>query len=602
MTSAASGAKFVDAAQRAYGAHVLCVQETKQGSAGEIAVQRAWQSAGWHGIHGAARLTGVDAFSKSGGVAVLAKKFIGVGLGGPWESPVTEQARAVVGKVATAARHGWAIASVYLITGEGASPANLNILDGVHRRLTAIGGPRIIGGDFQMQPRELLDSGWPTSRGYVVVAGDRPTCVSTRTASTIDYFLVAAPCGELVRKIEVCDGFLAPHRLVRITLASARLANKVTLLRQPKPFPPRIVGPVRRTCGWDAVLTECDAASSLEQVQHAYGNWATLMDDELVEAAGLTGSEQDSAMRGRALGARTHRATHPDNRGVRHPRGSALAAALRALVNSVLDLRWILSLGRTPGRLSQARSLLVKIRRWRPPTARTHRPQPMGPAAVALFAAARRADFCFRGGLSIPVHLDGRVQEEVASLDKAFARTRDREWRAWVKKAISHGAGPAHAWSRQKPLEVREEQPLSLQLRVEREAAFWQSVWDSSWCEDLDPWPPYTGTPPSADEVREAARSFSWKKAIGPDGWQPRALADASDEAISATAVLLHRMEEFGPAVNVANLVSLPKPTGGYRVVGLIAGLSKLLQRVRRPMLRQWQDTRACPQHWGGVW
>ena len=150
VTSAVSCAKFVDAAQRAYGAHVLCVQEPKVGSAGEIAVQRAWQSAGWHGIHGTARLTGVDAFSKYGGVAALAKKFIGVGIGGPWESPVTEQARAVVGKVATAARHGWAIASVYLITAEGASPAKLSILDGVHRRLTAIGGPRIVGGGFQM--------------------------------------------------------------------------------------------------------------------------------------------------------------------------------------------------------------------------------------------------------------------------------------------------------------------------------------------------------------------------------------------------------------------------------------------------------------------
>ena len=136
----------------------------------------------------------------------------------------------------------------------------------------------------------------------------------------------------------------------------------------------------------------------------------------------------------------------------------------------------------------------------------------MGPAAIALFAAARRAEFCFTQGLSIPPHLDGRVQQEVAELGKAFARVREREWRAWVKKATSHGAGPAHAWSRQKPIEVREEQPLSLQLRVEREAAFWQRVWGSSWCEDLDPSSPYTGTPPTAEEVREAARSFSWEK------------------------------------------------------------------------------------------
>ena len=368
------------------------------------------------------------------------------------------------------------------------------------------------------------------------------------------------------------------------------------------PIPPRIMGPVRPTHGWAEVRTECEAADSIEQVKVAYGHWAALMEDELVEAAGLTGSEQGSAMRGRALGARTHCATHPDGRGVKYPRGSALANALRALVSTVLDLRWILSLGRTPGRLSQAKSLVVKLRKWRPPTARAHRPQPMGPASVALFAAARRAEFCFSNGLSIPTHLDGRVQLEVANLDTVFARTREREWRAWAKKATAHGAGPAHAWSRQKPIEVREEQPLSLQLLVEREAAFWQQVWDSSWCEDLDPWPPYTGTPPSADEVREAARSFSWKKAIGPDGWQPRALADASDEAISATAILVHPMEEFGPAVSVTNLVSLPKPTGGYRVVGLIAGLSKLLQRVRRPMLRQWQDSRIWPPTLGGVW
>jgi hypothetical protein len=133
-----------------------------------------------------------------------------------------------------------------------------------------------------------------------------------------------------------------------------------------------------------------------------------------------------------------------------------------------------------------------------------------------MFTAAKRAGYCFRDGLSIPSYLDARVQAEVASLDKAYARTRDREWRAWLRKATVNGAGPAHAWARQKTIEGREEQPLSLQLRVEREAAFWQGVWDSSWCEDLDPWPPYEGTLPSIGEVRDAAKSFSWKKRSGP--------------------------------------------------------------------------------------
>ena len=76
--------------------------------------------------------------------------------------------------------------SIYLCESEGLSSENMSILEAAAVALGTATGPWIVGGDWNMPPQLLLQSGWLEIVQGVIVAPDPPTC----NDSVYDYFVV----------------------------------------------------------------------------------------------------------------------------------------------------------------------------------------------------------------------------------------------------------------------------------------------------------------------------------------------------------------------------------------------------------------------------
>ena len=77
---------------------------------------------------------------------------------------------------------GALILSVYMHTGAGLTQENWQILSTVGQRITSQALPFVIGGDFQVEPKQLEDSGWrrrwlrggaAAHNGHAVASGHR---------------------------------------------------------------------------------------------------------------------------------------------------------------------------------------------------------------------------------------------------------------------------------------------------------------------------------------------------------------------------------------------------------------------------------------------
>ena len=113
-------------------------------------------------------------------------------------------------------RGGLHCGSAYLRDSEGASPANLAILEALAGALEALRRPWIIVGNWNLTPQELADTGWLERGGGYVVA----TCLPTCNAKVYDYFIVAQELRHAivgVQRLADVGGF--PHTAVRLVMA-----------------------------------------------------------------------------------------------------------------------------------------------------------------------------------------------------------------------------------------------------------------------------------------------------------------------------------------------------------------------------------------------
>eukprot|EP00972_Heterocapsa_arctica_P070737 10448829-Heterocapsa_arctica.AAC.1 len=101
--------------------------------------------------------------------------------------------------------------------------------------------PFIVGGDFNMNPSMLEDSGFLEMAGCSLLAppSGLGTCkASAGTTSSIDYFLADKSLAAGVKMVEVCTEVnFNPHRAVR-TVFHPRLATlKALAFRKPEKLP-----------------------------------------------------------------------------------------------------------------------------------------------------------------------------------------------------------------------------------------------------------------------------------------------------------------------------------------------------------------------------
>ena len=139
---------------------------------------------------------------------------------------------------------------------------------------------------------------------------------------------------------------------------------------------------------------------------------------------------------------------------------------------------------------------------------------------------------------------------------------------------------------------------------VRHEVELYKRWWSSS--RPVPAWIPDRTALPKVNpgELRAVARSFSHNTTAAPDHFHPRHFLLLEDQALEVVALMFKAMESLGlPPRQLCWLTTpmLPKTSGsGNRLVVLYAGLYRIWQRMRRPVLRELQEKTDRP-YWGAA-
>ena len=145
--------------------------------------------AGYHAAFNASLRT--DAGGLTSGVAVLSAWAYGLTKPSmPEIVTVPDPSRFVFRHFHGLATGGIGFGSVYLRDGVGLDEYNNNLLFQVWAYLRAWGRHFILAGDFNIDPNELVEAGWPQKLGAKIIFPDGPTYRSGGAESKIDFFIV----------------------------------------------------------------------------------------------------------------------------------------------------------------------------------------------------------------------------------------------------------------------------------------------------------------------------------------------------------------------------------------------------------------------------
>ena len=156
----------------------------------------------------------------------------------------------------------------------------------------------MIGGDFQVEPKQLEDSGWVRAVGGFVVVPQLATV--TPPHRVIDFFVVSRDLAGAFEATTHNSQHTAPHRPVRI-LVSTRLTHaKQRVMNRPKRWPAERPSGCRKReldLDWDLVRRRVQAALG------AQAGWTSFIDaeEELVDAF-LIALDEAGAFCGRSQG------------------------------------------------------------------------------------------------------------------------------------------------------------------------------------------------------------------------------------------------------------------------------------------------------------
>ena len=131
---------------------------------------------------------------------------------------------------ASSVADGCLLISLYLKDGEGMSPYNRALLEGLAAELARTDKQWIIGADANMSPQALAESGWVDMVGGHIIAPDLPTC----TSDTFDFFIVSSELRKAVHGVQVITNASSfPHSPVRLLLRAGIPRRHCRALRKP---------------------------------------------------------------------------------------------------------------------------------------------------------------------------------------------------------------------------------------------------------------------------------------------------------------------------------------------------------------------------------
>jgi hypothetical protein len=234
-------------------------------------------------------------------------------------------------------------------------------------------------------------------------------------------------------------------------------------------------------------------------------------------------------------------------------------------------------------------------RTWRRRVAEAARHQLGGPEAGEISEWAGSADL--------------QAQEMV----KEAAAEDGKRFRTWVHQQLRRGAGAIHAAAKRDedpvlaPVVTEGNPSLHPQALVDGERMKWFDVWTREAEVATAPWRDWIPSeadllpPPSPEELRAAANSFSPVTGVGCDHFWPRWFAWVSDEAYAAVAALMLAIEATGiwPQALSQSLIHLiPKKLGGTRPIAVLASFVRWWERTRRPLVRRWRGDQSRGYDW----
>ncbi len=167
------------------------------------------------------------------------------------------------------------VVAAYFEVNVGLNHTNCSLLSTVAQWQEAYQTPAIIGADFNLSPRTLSDSNFITRSGLLPIVASDATYRTAKTASILDYFLMAAPFAERVTTVRVLKDFpVRPPSPVLCTLEVSP-DGKVPALDVPPrlplhaPFGPSLPHRDWRTLSGriDAALAYCDGEHSQREKQ-----------------------------------------------------------------------------------------------------------------------------------------------------------------------------------------------------------------------------------------------------------------------------------------------------------------------------------------------
>ena len=526
--------------------------------------------------------------------------------------------------VGSICKGGIFIITVYLYHTEGLSARNLDLLQALAAIISRLKGPWVLAGDFNLQPKELIASGWLLLVGGVIKAPALETCGK----AVYDFFVVHKGLEKAVVGVaRVKDFGMKPHCPVRLYLRAAPRAIQVRCLKAPAKIaailPSGCAGPpVDYSAVVDVGLRNTEVATS-EVLNQSCGRWLTLIEEELTGVMGL-----DDYLKRRAMG----RAEGP--RFVLKPAlglpGSPLAKTSPATEAWRMSAAWLRRIEQGfaaagPGGVIDHGAMRARynlsMEHWKRLDADCNSREFLEWYRMITF---RDLTDCGRVQQLLCFAHDRALEQ-----DRLDQRAALLSWRNWLGEGPASGLRRQHRVSRTsagwvpsliaRPPDqegdadanadvheddelllcaAQEEQlevPCDAQQTAEVSSEQWADVWQASAVPPVLDWPMDMGTPlpvPCVDAARRAMATFPVDTGLGWDRLHPRALLRLSEQAVVALLrifILAELIGEWPAATGVVVIALLQKPQGGFRPIGLFPTLVRLWMRVRLPVAQAWQ-------------
>ena len=525
-------------------------------------------------------------------------------------------------------RGGVMVLSLYLWHSEGLSRRNLELLWAAGEVIAEHGGPWILGGDFNMTPGDLAAAKeWLNRIGGDIRAPDVPTCRSLNGGRIIDFLVVDRRISSELMVWTDLSFPGSPHSPVIIRANALATRRRAKMLVRPKalpldrpigcsPSPPMAVDAAaifecRGATPNDKAALDTAFAEVMKAAEAEWCNMTDMVDDEGYPLKSATGRGSGPVYRWLQVVP----AMPNDELG----RTDDVGLGLSLMASYFAEMAGILA------RCSKLAMVpLAAMARWKSITALLRKQAGLLQKVVDSDQFRWRWKCLGAGNLStgdwfaVPT-LRSWATEARTALDerrKLSRRQAATRWKDWVEEQLKAGAGALHRFTRREsivPEAVVWDQSgptLSLDAILKADREVWAKVWlkfegnaEAPWRQGLGKLKGKVAPLPALTPglLREAAGTFKRRTGLGGDSVHPRTFGWLSDEVLEGIARLLTEMEDLGlwpSQVATILMAQIPKAGGGKRPIGLLAGLVRLWERARSPIVQKWRANVTRHYNW----